>query len=251
MIVDRTYLQELIEKGKIKKALRAINSALSSYPEDENLLLMRAKCLLLNGDYLKVEEYAKGILNNQPENIYIQLLLINSLLGLQKFDEGLDVISNVLAIDPKSAKAYWYQSSILLNKTMLLESIESLDNAILLDSSNWEYYFWRGSILVKLNRRKEAYPDLKKAFYLHTNFVTFMAMFSLFLKNHPNLIRILLITSLPLAIIFHSIFFLIPLVLLDIMYLLGSAFYKNWKLAIIFFLIFTLFGLLGYFLYKV
>lgn len=190
-----------IKLNKLESANNLINSALSLYPNDDQLYLNQGqlhelndnwknalvsydKALLLNpespevhfnrGNALKqLNEFNKAILSYEkaidcrPDYMeaYSNIGFIMKIL--KRFDEALNNYDKIIELYPDNAEAYSNRGNVFRDLNLFDKALDSYDMAISINNDYAEAHYNRGITLLDLKQYEEAFQSLNSAIILN------------------------------------------------------------------------------------
>ncbi|KLI32681.1 hypothetical protein SZ50_08345, partial [Brachyspira hyodysenteriae] len=87
----------------------------------------------------------------------------------EKYKEAIEDFNEVIKLNPKNEKAYFYKGVLKINLKKYEEAIEDFNEAIKLNPKNEKAYFNIGALKIILERYDEAIKDLNKIIKLNPN----------------------------------------------------------------------------------
>ncbi|MBE7410885.1 MAG: tetratricopeptide repeat protein [Leptospiraceae bacterium] len=105
----------------------------------------------------------------ESENFKLHLAYILRLPNVRKYQESIEIIREVIQLNPDSAYANFLLGLNYLGLEKYKESIHALTNAFALESKNSLYVFYRGTAYDKKGDLPNALTDLQKAIELDPN----------------------------------------------------------------------------------
>ncbi|MBN2046198.1 MAG: tetratricopeptide repeat protein [Anaerolineaceae bacterium] len=172
-----TEAQELLQEGKMSKAIIAFQEAIRSDPKNANLYITLARLQVFTGDYESAITNAENALL-QSENNSMAHAVKGWALGLNsKYLEGEASLQKALEADPNNAMAYAFYSEVLILELMndqggigtLDQAVEASRNAVALAPTTLETHRARGLVLEYTGNYDEAIYEFQQAININEN----------------------------------------------------------------------------------
>jgi tetratricopeptide (TPR) repeat protein len=179
-------LERAAPQGPPPEVLEAIRKGDEAYKagryaearaEYEKLLAMRpdlsktlheqiARCYSQEGDYTKELEHLQVLLDADPSDQNLRLLMAQEALKGGLLDRGRGLLKSVDDAAIKDPNVYFNIAALLLNQQKPEEAIGYLGRAIAIDPGYVDGYFQRGLSYIGLGKIPEARADLQKVIAL-------------------------------------------------------------------------------------
>ena len=141
--------------------------------EYESLLVLRpdlartiheqlARVYSQEGNTAKVLEHLQHVLDAEPANLEIKLLMAQEALKGGQLERGLALLAGVDDAKVKDPDVFFNIAVLLLNQKKPEQAITYLTKAVTLDPAYADGYFQRGLAYLQLQKLTEAKADLKK-----------------------------------------------------------------------------------------
>jgi tetratricopeptide (TPR) repeat protein len=158
--------QSAYDKGDFKKAASLYQECLAENSLDTSSRLKLAASLIQLGELKSSLEIIQEILNVEPD-LAEALYLISYVYLLQKHYEESETYSRrAIKSAPDYAKAFELLGTILLYKNDVT-SIHNLQKAVELDKNNWSAHLMLGQAYNKFDQSRNAYEEYKIAYKLN------------------------------------------------------------------------------------
>ena len=95
-----------IKSGDAPNALREYVRAAELLPEDHDVQIKAGKLMLAGGHFTDARGLGERLLARSPKNVEAQVLIANSLAGLQDWESAVDAFEKAAQIDPSRAATY-------------------------------------------------------------------------------------------------------------------------------------------------
>src|SRR5688572_19074429 len=95
-----------IKSGDAPNALREYVRAAELLPEDHDVQIKAGKLMLAGGHFTDARGLGERLLARSPKNVEAQVLIANSLAGLQDWESAVDAFEKAAQIDPNRAATY-------------------------------------------------------------------------------------------------------------------------------------------------
>ena len=165
---------EVVKKGD--EAYKAGRFA-EARAEYEKLLVLRpdlsktlheqiARCYSQEGNYAKELEHLQVLLDGDPSDQNLRLLMAQEALKGGLLDRGRELLKGVDETAVKDPNVYFNIAALLLNQQKPEDALPYLSRAIALDASYVDGYFQRGMTYIGLGKMAEAKADLQKVIAL-------------------------------------------------------------------------------------
>jgi tetratricopeptide (TPR) repeat protein len=125
-----------------------------------------ARCYSQEGNYAKELEHLQVLLDADPADQNVRLLMAQEALKGGLLDRGRELLKGVDQSAIKDPNVYFNIAALLLNQQKTEEAIGYLDRAIALDPAYVDGYFQRGLSYIGLGKVAEARADLRKVIEL-------------------------------------------------------------------------------------
>ena len=153
---------DLYAQKEFDAALSAYSSYIKTHPNDAPSYFNRARVLEEKGN---LEEACKDYMKAAKLDPYNSAYRMGSGMcsfRLEKYNQAIIDMNEVLKLDSRSADAYFIKGVSLIKKGEVNGAMESYNNALRYDSNHAGAYFQRG-VLKGLSKKGDPCPDLKKA----------------------------------------------------------------------------------------
>lgn len=168
-----TFIEGLLETAhafslcdQFEHANQYYKQALNIAPHNVKVLLTSSYFLLQMKNHMGVEELMRAALTLNSNRPDIFLLLAQAQIELGKYKEALQQCENAIALNPKSAKAYFTKAQILEKHNQTKYAKEAIEKALKFESASVELQSYLGlleSYLKNYDRARELFnTNLKK-----------------------------------------------------------------------------------------
>lgn len=159
--------KNLESEKDIKKAILKFDKDLEKNPDDEATIV--AKSVLL----YKLNKFDESLkcLDQIKDVKTVSLIELKAVIymGLEDYKEGLNLLNEVLKLDPKNLSALYYKSECLFQLKRFKEVVNTANFALNIDDENQPILINKFCSLVELNRISEATQVKEKLLRLGLN----------------------------------------------------------------------------------
>jgi tetratricopeptide (TPR) repeat protein len=158
---------EAYKAGRYAEARAEYEKLLALRPDlSKTLHVQIARCYSQEGNYAKEMEHLQAVLDADPTDPGLRLLMAQEALKGGLVDRGLELLKGVDESSVKDPNVYFNVAALLLNQQKTEEAIAYLSRAIALDPAYVDGYFQRGLAYIGLGKMAEAKADLQKVIEL-------------------------------------------------------------------------------------
>jgi tetratricopeptide (TPR) repeat protein len=158
---------EAYKAGRYAEARAEYEKLLVLRPDlSKTLHVQIARCYSQEGNYAKELEHLQAVLDADPTDQGLRLLMAQEALKGGLVDRGLELLKGVDESSVKDPNVYFNVAALLLNQQKAEEAIAYLSRAIALDPAYVDGYFQRGLAYIGLGKMAEAKADLQKVIEL-------------------------------------------------------------------------------------
>ncbi len=153
------------------QALAVMEKALARFPQDSNMMVLKAKALNSLGRYAEASALltrADELIKESPE-LARESAMQQSIaqLGLKDVDASIEVLRKVTKENPSDAEALFLLTNECFSAERYEDTLESCDQLLALEDIEARFrasgIFWRASSLKKLGRDEEASKAFREA----------------------------------------------------------------------------------------
>jgi tetratricopeptide (TPR) repeat protein len=158
---------EAYKAGRYAEARAEYEKLLALRPDlSKTLHEQIARCYSQEGDYAKELDHLQVLLDADPTNQNLRLLMAQEAFKGGLLDRGRDLLKSVNDAAVKDPNVYFNIAALLLNQQKPEEAIRYLGRAIAIDPGYVDGYFQRGLSYIGLGKIPEARADLQKVIEL-------------------------------------------------------------------------------------
>ena len=149
----------LLRTGQMDKAILAGQNALSSFPENEEILMILGDILATKGEVEQSINYYDQIIQIAPENARAPLMKGVLLEGLEHFDSALEEYKKGALLEPNNPLVQFYLGRAYLRANQLQKAEKSLEKAVSLKPNLLEARHHLAWVLERQGRTIEALKE--------------------------------------------------------------------------------------------
>jgi len=158
-----TAADEAYKAGRYAEARVEYEKLLSARPDlAASLHRQIARCYSQEHNYAKELEHLQPLLDAEPQNVAIRLLMAQEALKGGMLDRGMQLLSATDESNIKDPNVFYNIAVLLLNQQKPEEAISYLTKAIAVDPSYVDGYFQRGLTYLQLQKVPESLADFRK-----------------------------------------------------------------------------------------
>ena len=151
------------KEGKFAEARSEYEKVLALKPElSATLHEMIARCYSQEGDYAKSAEHLQYVVDADPTNVKLKILLAQEALRGNQLDRGMTVLKSIDETAVTDPEIFYNVAVILLNQGRGEDALPYLTKSVTLDPSYVDGYFQRGLAYLGQGKTAEAKADFKK-----------------------------------------------------------------------------------------
>jgi tetratricopeptide (TPR) repeat protein len=151
------------KEGKFAEARAEYEKVLALKPElSVTLHEMIARCYSQEGDYAKAAEHLQFVVDADPTNVKLKILLAQEALRGNQLERGMAVLKTIDETAVSDPEIFYNVAVILLNQNRSDDAIPYLTKSVTLDPSYVDGYFQRGLAYLGQGRNAEARADFGK-----------------------------------------------------------------------------------------
>jgi tetratricopeptide (TPR) repeat protein len=122
-----------VQNGDRGNALREYVRAAELLPDDEDVQLKAGKMMLMAGQFADARGLGERLLARSPKSVEAQILIANSLAGLQDLESAIDAFEKAVQIDPNRAATYAELGAVQVAKGDLAAAEAAFRKAVEID----------------------------------------------------------------------------------------------------------------------
>jgi thioredoxin-like negative regulator of GroEL len=158
---------EAYKAGKFAEARTEYEKVLALKPElSATLHEMIARCYSQEGDYAKSSEHLQHVVDADPTNVKLKILLAQEALRANQLDRGMAVLKSIDDTAVSDPEIFYNVAVILLNQNKAEDAIPYLTKSVAIDASYVDGYFQRGLAYLGQGKMAEAKADFQKVMAL-------------------------------------------------------------------------------------
>ena len=146
--------------------IEILNEAIAADDGNYDAWRDRGDAKLISGDTEGAISDFQQVLDNDEGNVEALEQIVRAFAANQKFDEAMDYIKKVIALDPESPSAYTMRASLYMMQDKSEDALDDLDTAVELDPSNIALRLTRAQMLAMQEDYEEALADIDRALEL-------------------------------------------------------------------------------------
>jgi tetratricopeptide (TPR) repeat protein len=155
------------KEGRFAEARTEYEKVLALKPElSATLHEMIARCYSQEGDYGKSAEHLQHVVDADPTNVKLKILLAQEALRANQLDRGMAVLKSIDETAVTDPEIFYNVAVILLNQNRAEDAIPYLSKSVTLDPAYVDGYFQRGLAYLGQGKTAEARTDFKKVLEL-------------------------------------------------------------------------------------
>lgn len=102
-------------------------------------------------------------LSKYPKNSWGLMNKGDALIGLQRYNEAINVLNSALEIEPKHCGVLQSLASAFEKMEKYNEAIQFIDKSLIIDNENAQHYLYRGFLKLKIGQYKNSIEDFDKS----------------------------------------------------------------------------------------
>jgi tetratricopeptide (TPR) repeat protein len=158
---------EAYKAGRFAEARAEYEKVLALKPElSATLHEMIARCLSQEGDHAGAADHLQKLVDADPTNVKLKVLLAQEALSGGLVDRGMAVLKQLDDGSVTDPDVYYNVAVLLMNQRRTDDAIPFLAKSIALDAKFVDGYFQRGLLLLGAGKTAEAKADFQKVLEL-------------------------------------------------------------------------------------
>lgn len=149
--------------GKFAEARAEYEKVLALKPDlSTTLHEMIARCHSQEGNYAKAAEHLQHVVDADPTNVKLKILLAQEALRGNELERGMAVLKTIDDTAVTDPEIFYNVAVILLNQNKAEDAVPYLTKSVTLDPAYVDGYFQRGLAYLGQGKMAEAKADFKK-----------------------------------------------------------------------------------------
>ena len=151
-----TTVRHYISVGRHNQAIKELNHALSSAPEDPELHFLLALCYYEKDKYKRALHHIFQTLQKAPDNALVHQTYGAILIALNQHKQAQMAIDQAMRLNPQDADNYAVQAQLYIERQYWDDALAAADDGLAIDPENTDCLNFRSMALTKLRRHKDA-----------------------------------------------------------------------------------------------
>lgn len=164
-----------LSNGMIQEAISEFGWLIDNSAPDPSLYMFRARAKSLTDEpYSIIKDYDAAI-NLDPENIENRVEKVYYLQSIERFDEALQELNDLILLDSHNARLFDKRAITHARMGNYLKAIGDHNKSILLENNNSAFYCDRAVTHALFNNHEKAIRDFAKAIKLDSHYAPYYA----------------------------------------------------------------------------
>lgn len=163
--------RQLVMDGEYEKAIPLLEKAIASDPENAFINHQLAELYLRTGKLDRAEALSKKAVEKDPENVEYRATLGGIYAANHKYEDAKQQYAKVSELDPANPKSALLIGILEAEAGDLEGGVRTLTKAISDNDDNFMAYFYRAKIYLEMEKMDKAKADLAKCQVLRPSFV--------------------------------------------------------------------------------
>ena len=161
---------EYVSERNYEKALKILEDVVEKDPKNPQIRLLLASSYLKEKKYDKSKKQLDYILKKDPENLKALITLANLFYEINKYDDTQTICKKILSIDSKYTQALGLMGRALMQEKKLKEALEYFKRAVEIQPKLMINRLELAKCLIEQNNMEEAEKQLKIIINKHPEF---------------------------------------------------------------------------------
>jgi tetratricopeptide (TPR) repeat protein len=165
--IERAHL--LYDQERYADAIKAVNQALSSEPNDIELLALLALCHMQTDELVQSKQAIEAAISIEPDSAHLLHIKSVILANSRSMKEALDFANQAIALDPEEASYFSIKSYIHYEQKDYEGALDAADMALSLDAEHIDALNNRSRALLRLKRTEDSWSTIEEALHQDPN----------------------------------------------------------------------------------
>jgi tetratricopeptide (TPR) repeat protein len=151
LVCENRIARLLLVQNKAQEAMNTLNQTLAQFPDDPEAHALRAALLIGTPGAGKADQgidELRGLLNKNPNDIFLKFLLARGLAERQNFPEARTRLLEIVKLRPQFLDAHLLLADIAYRQRDAVGTLEQAEAALQIDPDNLRARMLRGSALL-------------------------------------------------------------------------------------------------------